>query len=193
MGRAGTGASAASVTPPSVDGGGYLGATQTCGGDTWTSWAGEQPSHAAFGFDGYRWLLDGSVIAGATGATYEPTADQVGHALSCTVTVSYALVQVTASATSTAVTIKGAAEQLDDLAALVDGSTGIKQPLKHRLLKQLEKAATQLARDNTEKVCHRLGAFVKKVKRLKAPEQIASDEQEQLIADGTRIRTVLGC
>jgi streptogramin lyase len=193
MGQAGTGAAAASVTAPSVDGGGNLGATQTCGGDTWTSWAGQQPSRTAFGFDGYRWLLDGSAIAGATGATYDPTADQVGHLLSCTVTASYALVQVTASAASTAVTIKGAAEQLDDLAALVDGSTDIKQPLKHKLLKRLEKAEKELAHGDTEGACHRLGAFVKKVERLKVPEQIAAGEQEQLLSDATRIRTVLGC
>src|SRR5262249_26886436 len=108
MGMAGTNAPAASLTAPSVSGGGNLRAAQTCGGDTWSSWAGQQPSRSLFGFDGYRWLLDGSPIAGATGTSYAPTASDVGHALACKVTANYGLVQVTVSATSSAVTVKGA-------------------------------------------------------------------------------------
>jgi len=191
MGRAGTGAPAASITPPSVAGGGNLGATQTCGGDTWTSWAGQQPSRTAFGFDGYRWFLDGNAIA--TGASYTPTPDQVGHALFCKVTASYALVQVTVSATSAAVTIKGAAEQLDDLEALVASSTDLKEHTRHKLVKQLEKVERELAKGHTEHACHRLGKFVKTVQHLKSPKQISADEQDQLIADATRIGDVLGC
>jgi hypothetical protein len=193
MGQAGTNAPAASLTAPSVSGGGNLGATQTCGGDTWSSWAGQQPSRTAFGFDGYRWLLDGSPIAGATGSSYTPTADQVGHALSCDVTASYALVQVTVSATSVAVTIKGAAEQLDDLAALVGSSVDLKHHTRHKLVKELEKAGKELATGHDEKACHRLGKFVKQVQHLKAPREISVAERAQFIADATRIRTVLGC
>jgi streptogramin lyase len=193
MGVAGTGAPPASLTSPSVTGNGNLGAAQSCGGDTWSSWAGQQPSRTAFGFDGYQWLLDGSPIAGATGTSYMPTADQVGHALSCKVTASYALVQVTVSATSSAVTVKGAAEQLEDLTALVAGSAELKKHTRHKLVKELEKAGDALANGDTEKACHRLGKFVKKVEHLKTPKQSSVEERERLLTDATRIRSVLGC
>jgi hypothetical protein len=119
VGRFGTDAPAASVTPPAVIGSGGVGVPQTCGGDTWSTWAGQQPSRDVFGFDGYRWSLDGHVIA--TGSTYTPTAADAGHQLSCAVTVTYTLTRVTVSAPSADVHVKGAAEQLDELAALVTG------------------------------------------------------------------------
>ena len=58
---------------------------------------------------------------GATGQSYTPTAADAGHQLSCKATVTYPLLVVTASATSTAVPVKGAAEQLGDLADAVVG------------------------------------------------------------------------
>jgi streptogramin lyase len=121
IGRAGTGAPVASLTPPSVVGTRGVGVPQTCGGDTWSSWAGQQPSRSAFGFDGYRWLLDGNAIAGASGASYTPTAAQAGHQLSCEVTATYELLQVTVSAASVSAEVSGAAEQLSELAARVTG------------------------------------------------------------------------
>lgn len=121
IGRIGVGAPAASVTPPSLSGTGGVGVAQLCGGDVWSTWAGQQPSHSAFDFDGYRWLLDGSVIAGATGQSYTPSAGDAGHLLSCEATVTHTLFPVTVSATSAAVPVKGAGEQLDDLADAVAG------------------------------------------------------------------------
>src|SRR3954470_18910923 len=121
IGQFGVGAPAASVTPPAVVGSHGVGVPQTCVGDTWSSWAGQQPSHDAHGFDGYRWLLDGTPIPGATGPSYTPTGADAGHQLSCEATVTYTLFPVTVSATSAAVPVEGAAEQVGDLLARVTG------------------------------------------------------------------------
>ena len=59
VGRIGTGAPAAPIPAPTVSGGGQAGAAQMCNG-SWATWASLQPSDSLFGFDGYRWLLDGS-------------------------------------------------------------------------------------------------------------------------------------
>jgi streptogramin lyase len=105
IGRIGAGASAASVTPPALTGGGGEGIPQPCGGDVWSSWAGQQPSHSVYRFDGYQWLLDASPIAGATGSSYTPTVANMGHMLSCEATVTYTLFPVTVSATSASLTV----------------------------------------------------------------------------------------
>jgi streptogramin lyase len=105
--RFGVGAPAASVTAPAVAGLGGEGIPQACGGDVWSSWAGQKPSHTAYGYDGYQWLLDGSPIAGATGPSYTPTVANIGHLLSCKATVTYTLFPVTESATSAAVSVFG--------------------------------------------------------------------------------------
>jgi hypothetical protein len=101
VGQAGTGAFPAIASPPTVQGG-PAGAVATCA-TTWTSWAGLQPSASLFGFDGYRWLLGGAQVA--TGQTYTPTTASVGQRLECEETVTYPLLDVTASATSAPVTV----------------------------------------------------------------------------------------
>jgi streptogramin lyase len=103
VGRIGTGAPEALVSAPTVSGGGRAGAAQICNA-SWATWASLQPSESLFGFDGYRWLLDGSQIA--TGNSYTPTAANVGHQLFCAETVTYPLpFFVSASATSTPVVV----------------------------------------------------------------------------------------
>ena len=68
IGRIGVGAAAASVTPPSVAGpASSAPRSSACGADTWSSWAGQQPSRSAYGFDGYQWRLDGNRDRRCTG------------------------------------------------------------------------------------------------------------------------------
>jgi hypothetical protein len=105
IGRVGAGVSAASVAAPVVAGSGQQGTQQVCEGDRWAVWAGQQPLPDAFAFDGYQWSRDGSPIAGQTGQSYTPTSSDVGHQLSCAVTVTYPLLDVTDAATSAAVTV----------------------------------------------------------------------------------------
>ena len=102
-----------------MTGSGVLGTAQSCGGDVWSTWAGQQPSHgdkrdqdqaeadSAYGFDGYQWLLNGSPISGATGPSYTPavTAANLGQQLSCEATVTYTLFPITVSATGAAITL----------------------------------------------------------------------------------------
>ena len=99
------GAPAASVAAPAVTGSGRQGDPQSCEGAVWSDWAGQQPSTTAFPIDGYQWLLDGNAISGETDASYTPSAGDVGHQLSCKVTVTYTLFPATVSATSAALTV----------------------------------------------------------------------------------------
>ena len=93
------------MRPPSVTGSAQVGTQQVCQGDQWASWAG-LPLDDAFSWDGFRWLRDSSAISGQTGSAYTPTKSDVGHLLSCTITVSYPpLLELTESATSASVTV----------------------------------------------------------------------------------------
>ena len=158
IGRMGVGAPAASVTAPSVNGSGGVAIPQVCGGDVWSTWAGRQPSHSAFGFDGYQWLLDGSAIAGASGSSYTPTAADAGHLLSCRATVTYTLFPTTVAATSAAITVKGAAEQLDELAAAVEGvGPG------NSLAAKVRAAQGYLAANDTANACATLDDLINEV------------------------------
>lgn len=101
----GTGAPAASQTPPTVVGPDQIGGTVSCDGAAWSTWAGQQPSTSLHGFDGYTWLLDGRAIAGQSGQSLTLGDDDLGHRISCTVTATYQLLNVTVSATSPTVPI----------------------------------------------------------------------------------------
>jgi streptogramin lyase len=105
IGFIGAGAPAASITAPSVTGTAQPGSPLACRGASWSNWAGQQPSLSEYGFDGYQWLSNGSPIAGAVSPSYTPIIGDVGHQLSCTVTVTYPLLQTTTSATSPAVAV----------------------------------------------------------------------------------------
>jgi streptogramin lyase len=187
IGRIGVGASAASVTAPTVTGSGGVNLPQACGGDTWSTWAAQQPSHSAYGFDGYQWLLDGSPIAGATGQSYTPTAADAGHQLSCKATVTYPLLVVTASATSTAVHVKGAAEQLGDLAdAVVGVGPG------HSLAGKVAAIQGYVAADDTADACAALGAFINEVD-AQTGKKISSAQASSLVTQAHNIEAALDC
>jgi streptogramin lyase len=187
IGRIGAGAPAASVTAPTVSGSGGVNLPQTCGGDTWSTWAAQQPSHSAYGFDGYQWLLDGGPITGATGQSYTPTAADAGHQLSCKATVTYPLLVVTASATSTAVHVKGAAEQLGDLAdAVVGVGPG------GSLAAKVNAIQGYVAADDTADACAALGAFINEV-NAQTGKKISSAQASSLITQAHNIEAALDC
>jgi streptogramin lyase len=104
VGLVGAGAPAPIVSPPAVIGTPQTGQTLTCQSPTGSAWAGQQPAFA-FGFDGFRWLLDGNQIAGATAQTMALSNADVDHRISCEVIATYPLVAATVLATSGAVTV----------------------------------------------------------------------------------------
>jgi len=113
VGVIGTGAPAASIAAPLVAGSGQQGTQQACEGDRWANFDAQQPLVGAFSYDGYQWLSGGAPIVGATAQTFTPGSADVGHALSCRVTVTYLLADASgeplpllnASATSSALTV----------------------------------------------------------------------------------------
>jgi hypothetical protein len=187
IGRIGTGAPAASVNPPSVTGSGGVGMQKACDGDVWSTWAGQQPSHNAFGFDGYQWLLDGSPIAGQTGPSYTPTPADAGHQLSCTVTVTYPLLVVTVSAPSAAALVKGAAEQLSELGAAVAGvGPGYSLAGKVAAIERF------VAANDTSGACATLGAFISEV-NAQTGKKISRAQAASFITQARDIKAALGC
>jgi len=187
VGRIGVGAPAASVTAPSVNGSGGVGLPQICGGDVWSTWAGQQPSHSAFGFDGYRWQLDGNPIAGASGNSYTPTPADAGHLLSCQVTVTYTLFPVTVSATSAAVAVRGAAEQLEDLAAAVEGVGPGKS-----LAAKVTAIQGYVAANDTAAACATLDDLINEV-NAQTGKKLGAALAAALISQAHDIQAALGC
>jgi len=102
-----TGAPPAVETPPSMSGGGEVGSTLGCEGESWKVWTGEVPAMPAPGESPapVQWTRDGSPIPGATQRTYTLGSDDRGHSISCTAAVVYPLPDVVATATSDAVTL----------------------------------------------------------------------------------------
>jgi streptogramin lyase len=106
-GRVGAGAPAAVITAPVVSGTVQAGQTLTCQAANYATWAGQQPAFE-FGFDGFRWLLDGSQIAAATAQTLTVPGSDAGHQISCEEIATYPLLTTTVPTTSAGVAISPA-------------------------------------------------------------------------------------
>ena len=122
------------------------------------------------------------------GNTYTPTLADAGHLLSCQATVTYTLFPTTVSATSAAVPVKGAAEQLDDLAAAVQGvGPGKSLSAKVRAIQGY------VAADDTANACTTLNALINEVQAQKTRKRISTALAESLIARAHDIQAALGC
>jgi streptogramin lyase len=104
VGSIGAGAPAALLNAPVTTGTPQPGQTLTCQPATWSSWAGQQPTFGS-GFDGFRWLLDGSPISGGTAQTLTIPAADAGHRISCEELATYPLLTTTVTSTSAPVTV----------------------------------------------------------------------------------------
>lgn len=89
-----------STAPPSLTGTALAGQRLSCAVGSWTN---SPTSYAR------QWLRDGAAVGGATGAEYEVTAADVGHAIACEVTASNDT--GSASATSAAAYVSAQGEQ----------------------------------------------------------------------------------
>jgi streptogramin lyase len=103
VGAIGAGAPAPLLLAPTIAGAAQPGATLVCQPAAFAAYAGLEPSASEFGFDGFRWLLNGAQIATSQSITI--SAADVGGQLACQETVSYPLVGPTTSATSAPVTV----------------------------------------------------------------------------------------
>lgn len=107
-----------------------------------------------------------------------------GTTVSC-----YATDQATNSTTSQSFTVhvKGATEQLDDLAAAVQGiHTG------NSLSEKLANAKQDVVQGNTSAACGTLGAFVNEASAQRG-KKIPAAQADQLIAGAQRVQAVIGC
>jgi hypothetical protein len=84
------------TTAPSTSGSPRVGATLVCSTGAWT---GTAPISY-----GYRWLSNGSPIAGATGSSYAAVAANVGHTVACAVTATNVAGSASAQSTASRIT-----------------------------------------------------------------------------------------
>ena len=87
--------------------------------------------------------------------------------------------------------VKGAAEQINDLIALVQ-SLGLHPGTANSLLVKLQGAASALDRGNLQAACGNLGDFLNEV-NAQTGRKLTAAQANLLIAEATRIRAVLGC
>jgi hypothetical protein len=117
----------------------------------------------------------GSVFPIGTTTVNSQAQDPAGHQASCSFTVH----------------VKGAAEQLTDLAAIVS-NLPVNQGNVNSLLSKLSQALASVSGQNTGSACNTLAAFINEV-NSKRGTQISASDADLLIAKATQIRAVLGC
>jgi hypothetical protein len=88
--------------------------------------------------------------------------------------------------------VKGAAEQITDLKALVNSFTSIPKATRDDLQSKLKAAGDELAKGHVKASCDGMKDFIQRVKD-KTPKEITVDQSNQLLGAATRIRTVLAC
>jgi hypothetical protein len=93
-------APSASVEAPFIAGSGETGTQQSCVGDRWQNWAGQQPIDPTF-----SWSVNGVTESGAISESYTPSAGQAGDVLACTVSVQYPPLGTTVISTSPGATL----------------------------------------------------------------------------------------
>lgn len=93
--RIGTGKPNPLLDPPTISGTLRAGDAQTCSGERWDTWSGDQPGSTTV-----TWSLNGTVVPGATSRSYTPSKLDVGETLTCSLRTSYAMLPVPVVATS---------------------------------------------------------------------------------------------
>jgi uncharacterized repeat protein (TIGR03803 family) len=87
--------------------------------------------------------------------------------------------------------VEGAAEQINDLIALVH-SLGLQPGTANSLVAKLQAAASALHRGNLQAAFGNLGAFLNEANAQKG-KKLTAPQGDLLNAEATRIRAVLGC
>jgi hypothetical protein len=90
------------------------------------------------------------------------------------------------------VRVKGAAEQINDLIALVQG-LNLKSATANSLIVKLQAAASALSKGNIKGACGNLKDFISLVNAQKDKKQLTAAQADLLICEATRIRSVLDC
>lgn len=150
-------------------------------------------------------LIDATSRAGAVVNYSVPASDNVGvHSISCSrasgsvfpvgVNQVDCVVKDAAgnqSSASFVVTVRGAAEQLNDLIDYV-GELNLSGGVGNPMLNQLQAALAAI--DKPENVsCKKLEDFIKAATSSKARAEVSAAELEALLAQARRIQSVLGC
>ena len=88
--------------------------------------------------------------------------------------------------------VKGASEQISDLAAFVQGIRS-DRGTEISLLVKLQSAVEALGRGNEAAACGELNAFINQCTAQMSKKQMTADQAVRMTNDATRIRGVLGC
>ncbi len=86
----------------------------------------------------------------------------------------------------------GAADQLDELAATIDGLSLDKQT-ENSLLTKLRSAEKSLDKGNTSATCSQLSDLLSQITDFASAGKLTDEQASELTADVSRIQAVLGC